>query len=141
VKIKERYPSKEFYNKVKIEGLYKEWFISFNLSYYNSLHSGGKKFKKININKLYKQHITDNSELTGIIVNDEMDKLYVLAGVISKFNYDDIKYFTENSHNIILYNIMNSDFYLLIEQIYGVIPEWVISPKTIELLKIELDLK
>ncbi len=145
---KETFPAKEFSIHTGIEGLSQEWIISnlvlegshTILKYYRSiLNDIFLKYNKRRIEKkanyIYQLLIKDNEDLKNIKAPTYVDKINVVEGAISKFNFNDIKFFTENYNSIIDYNLENESKYELIKKQYGVYPEWIISPDTFNLIK------
>jgi hypothetical protein len=148
----ESYPAEEFSIHTGIEGLSQEWNISNDvlkgshttLKYYGSFLSDiFPKYNKRRIEKKTEQTyfllIKDNEELKNIKAPTHIDKSNVVSGAISKFNFNDIKFFTENYDSIQEYNSRNKYKYELIKNKYGMYPEWVMSPETINLIKINTE--
>ena len=123
----ETYPSLEFEKISNIENLSKEWIIKFDIEKYRM--SG--THKSPDILYFYNTVVEYNSILADINVITNIDRMNLIEGVISKFNYDDIKFFTENYNIISKYNLEMKDIYDNLNDYYGIMPEWVISPYTL----------
>lgn len=138
----ESYPSYEFYQHTGIEGLYTEWTIPNEVLENNNFIIDGRYLcrkpitsKVVNlIEASYTLIVDSNKDLGSIKVSSYIDKHSVVYGAISKFNYNDIKLFTENYDDILKYNIECRDKYILIETLYGIWPQWVMSPETLKLI-------
>ncbi len=140
----ESYPSYEFYKKTGIEGLYTEWNIPNEALENNNFIVDGRYLCEdiispkieILIEASYMMIIDSNKELSSIKASSFIDKHNVVYGAISKFNYSDIKFFTENYDNILEYNKGCRDKYKLIEKMYGIRPQWIMSTETLQLIKL-----
>lgn len=127
----ERYPSREFYLKTNIEGLYTDWNIDLEIFIYRFLFYYNIRYSFIS-NIIYKICIKKNPILLNIVCINSDRRANVLWGVLSKFNYDDIKFFVENFDNIIEYNMKNRILKDSLTKKYGIFPEWVLSPETLK---------
>ncbi len=131
---KEKYPSKEFSSKTGIPNLYTNWVID-SIYIWFDIYQFCFKYNlfidKLIINKMYNRLLKYNKQLKDIKVNSSINKMDVVFCAISKFMYDDIKFFVENYDTIIDYNNEMKDKYDEIETSFEVKVEWVMSPQTI----------
>ncbi len=162
----ETFPSHEFFLHTGIDNIYKEWVITFDVNKFIKNHRNSfniqESLEKLDIpyfliiiflnivflqskkaicEKTYRQIVSDNPELKNIKVVTYLDKLNLVTGVISKFNYNDIKFFVENYNIIIEYNEKHRVFYDKVQEVCGAIPEWILSPSTIKDVKSYLNIE
>lgn len=91
---KQEFPSKDFAELTGISDLYTEWILPFNLTsdeLWNVWYHAREKENHRMYNQLYKQLYKLNPPLKQL--SDEYGDNYIMAGAISKYNYDDILYF------------------------------------------------
>lgn len=137
------FPSQRFAEFTGISGLYKEWKIPYNMTANQAgillVNSGVNGVKT---RKFYKELIKLNPKLANITTyyNDNSNKHDICYGAISKFCYNDIKFFAENSNKasqdfILKYNKKNKDKHMTLSYNAGIVIGWVPSPKTYKLIE------
>ncbi len=125
------YPSKEFADKTRVKNIYTEWKINFFIPYLYELQYYCCFSSSIITYIMYRIMISDNKQLGLIKANTARLKLNVIVGAISKYTFEDIKYFVENYDSIISYNMNCIPKYEQIERKFGIRAEWVMSPETL----------
>ena len=133
-KYQEKFPSQEFAETVDKDGLewlWTEWKIPKMKISFNSTIKKAKSYLE--------EVIKLNPELSVIKAETVVEIVQIYAGVLSKFNLEDIKFFTENHTNIEDYNFHeNFDNWIEIQKIAKFDIGWIMSPITVEKLKKQL---
>jgi hypothetical protein len=138
---KERFPAKEF-DKLYKTKLSTKWKLPSG----TTEHTLGDKITKFNginwvreykkTNALYKKLCQLNPKLKDIVVKDEDAVFDLCAGVISRFNYDDLKFYVEkwSRKKRFTENAIVSHFKGVKDKIYNDV-FWIPSPETLAKLK------
>lgn len=140
----ETFPSKETGEDLGLSWLYNDWKLPDNMTpdelgklvmrkndIIQEVRKGNKVTAEKIITDLYNKLIVLNPELKNIRYKNIGNALDLLFGALSKFNYDDIKFFTEHtSKELIAYNHKNNKRSGDLQSNLGVDISWVMSPVT-----------
>lgn len=153
----EVYPSEEFGKHTGLDWVYNEWKMPFGILrdeigkklrkwHSDVLNNNGTeaeiKTYRDNIIDIYNKIIRVNKDLRKIPVKNINDVYDVCMGVISKFNFDDIKFFVNFDHVLrIKHNIESRPIIKQIEKAAGHDMQWVPSLITTEKLLNHFNIK
>lgn len=136
------FPSQEFADKTGLGWLFTEWKLPGTaddtyerMSKASDAMDQSKESGASDLLSLYMEILSLNPELQELPEPKSWKQLLdVIHGAISKFNYDDIAFFSASSFESILkYNRSTvEDRRKVISKHFGMYPQWVMSPKTLE---------
>lgn len=135
----QEFPSLEFAQQTGIDFVTTDWKLPKDVNEFaDELHDAFDTDNFDMLKSMYAEVINLNPQLKNIKLKTYGDLYGLIYGAISKFNYDDIKFFIEQGENRIRYNLNadTQDRRANIMMKYKVNSlQWVLSPTTLQKLE------
>jgi len=138
---KQYFPSYLLGLKIGLDSIYTDWKLNSDPdTFANEFFKAWEKDDFDKCGQMYYTILNLNPQLKQLPVKTYSEVYDVVYGAISKFNFDDIKHYTElaasGRMNLAMYNMEHRQDYDNLSAKFGVRNlDWVLSPKTIKILQ------